>query len=101
MNSANMIDEARQAQHRRHASHETTRESNQVRGVESLGRIERFMFSALVAGRSLESVAQDLGMSDLLAESYRAQLMRKLDVYSIIDLLIIGELADPALDCAA
>lgn len=69
--------------------------------LSSLGRIERHIFFALVAGRSVEHVAVDLGLSDLLAESYRAQMMRKLNVCSLIDLLVISEFADKSLALAA
>ena len=92
MTSTDMIQEAQPTLRRQ--------QSGDMRAA-SLGRIERHVFAALVAGRSMESIAQELGMSDLLAECYRAQVMRKLDVHSIIDLLMIGELADSTLDYAA
>ena len=67
----------------------------------SLGHIEHHIFAELVAGRSMESIAVELGMSDLMAESYRAHMMRKMNIYSIIDLLVVAQLVDQRQELAA
>ena len=69
--------------------------------LNSLSHIEHHIFLKLAAGRSMETVAVELGMSDLMAEAYRANMMRKMNICSIVDLLVVAELIDQALELAA
>ena len=59
---------------------------------DSLSRIERHILRSLSEGKSNMLISHQLGFCDVTAEAYRAQIMRKMGAYTIVDLLVMANI---------
>ena len=77
-----------------HAEEDTERASVQRR-LDSLSQREREVLEGLVAGHANKVIAYDLGISPRTVEVYRANVMTKMEVKSLSELVRLTVLAKP------